>query len=200
MIASLCATVNNSPLKDKIMPRRLGSWFERQLIGSLRLFNTLLHVVLALALAVASIMVIMEFANQVLVAASGGSLIHDFLNALGILFLLWTLSSLIAAEINYVQGGKIQLAVFLEVAMITLLRSLITEPIQLIAGRNEPSAQPSFDVVHYGALLAAILVVGVIYYLIKVWENGQSHRPAGSHSLFALPKRAGHARVVGRYW
>jgi hypothetical protein len=44
------------------------------------------------------------------------------LQALGTLFIVWTLSSLIAAEINYVQTGVFHVVVFIEVAMITLLR------------------------------------------------------------------------------
>lgn len=137
---------------------------QQLLIANLKRFNSLLHILLAVALVVASIMVVMEFTLQVLAAVQAGELAEGFLHALGTLFIVWTLSSLISAEIEYVQTNRFHLRVFIEVAMITLLRSLIVEPIQVAAGVGDSNGH--FDIYHYGALLAAILVVGIVHRLI----------------------------------
>ena len=125
---------------------------------------------LALSLAVTCIMVVVEFLNQAVGAFQGGDLVHHFLGSLGILFLLWTLSTLITAEINYLKVGRIKLTVFVEVAMIGLLRSLIMEPVQVIVKNSNGTDQVGFDVTHYAALIGAILAVGIVYKLIRTAE------------------------------
>ncbi|NTW99518.1 MAG: hypothetical protein HGB35_06255, partial [Geobacteraceae bacterium] len=76
--------------------------FEDRMVRALRAFNHFLHVLLAIALVMASMMVLYEFVIAVLHAIQLNQLAHGFLQALGILFIVWTLSSLISAEINYV--------------------------------------------------------------------------------------------------
>ena len=103
--------------------------FEAYLLRSLHGFNHFLHALVAIALVIASLMVVWEFSVAVAHSFGKNDLAHGFLQALGSLFIVWTLSSLIAAEINYVQTGVFHVAVFIEVAMITLLRQLIVEPV-----------------------------------------------------------------------
>ncbi|TLU83105.1 MAG: hypothetical protein FDX30_08550 [Chlorobium sp.] len=143
--------------------------FEDRLLSALRAFNHILHALLAIALVLASIMVIWEFSVAVLQAIEHNNLAHGFLQALGTLFIVWTLSSLIAAEINYVQTGVFHVVVFIEVAMITLLRQLIVEPVKIVtAGGNLESV---FNPWHYGLLLAALLVTGVLHKLVTSSER-----------------------------
>jgi len=99
--------------------------FEDHLLTALRAFNHLLHAFLALALVMASLMVLWEFSVAVVHSVEMNNLAHGFLQSLGTLFIVWTLSSLISAEINYVQTGVFHVVVFIEVAMITLLRQLL---------------------------------------------------------------------------
>ncbi|NTU96857.1 MAG: phosphate-starvation-inducible PsiE family protein [Chlorobiaceae bacterium] len=140
------------------------STFEDRLLGALRAFNHILHALLALALVLASIMVIWEFSFAVYQSIEQNNLAHGFLQALGTLFIVWTLSSLIAAEINYVQTGVFHVVVFIEVAMITLLRQLIVEPVKIVtAGGN---LEQVFNAWHYGLLLAALLVIGILHKLV----------------------------------
>lgn len=134
---------------------------DANLIGLLKRFNSLLHILLAVALVVASLMIMVEFSAQVLAAVRAGELAQGFLHALGTLFIVWTLSSLISAEIEYIQTNRFHLRVFIEVAMIALLRNLIIEPIQIATGTKN-----DFDLWHYGALLIAILIVGVVHRLV----------------------------------
>lgn len=138
--------------------------FESKLVVALKWFNHILHALLAVALVMASLMVIWEFSASVLAAIHQGNIAHGFLQALGSLFIVWTLSSLISAEINFVQNGVFHLLVFIEVAIITLLRQLIVEPVQVATTASEKMTD--FSALHYGLVLAALLVVGILHKLI----------------------------------
>lgn len=138
--------------------------FENKLIAVLHGFNRLLHVLLAVALVVASLMVMWEFTHEVVRSLRQGMLAQGFLHALGTLFIVWTLSSLISAEVNYIQTHRFHVRVFIEVALITLLRQLLVEPVQTAVGTANP--QETFSVWHYGLLLAALLIVGVVHRLV----------------------------------
>lgn len=138
---------------------------ERLLIRSLKSFNGLLHVVLAVALVVASGMVVWEFCTEAWVAFQKDQLAHGFLHALGVLFIVWILSALISAEIDYVRTNRFHLRVFLEVAMITLLRQLIIRPVQAVAG--DVNLGDWQGVWQYGLLLAGLLAVAIAHRLIE---------------------------------
>lgn len=143
--------------------------FEERLIALLRGFNHFLHVLLAIALVLASMMVLWEFVVAVVHAVQMNQLAHGFLQALGTLFIVWTLSSLISAEINYVHKGVFHLLVFIEVAMITLLRQLIVDPVKLAtAGAN---INETVNLWHYGLVLASLMVIGVLHKIVSSSEK-----------------------------
>jgi uncharacterized membrane protein (DUF373 family) len=155
--------------------------FEDKLVATLRRFNHLLHALLAIALVIASVMVMWEFSVAVVHAVDQGNLAHGFLQALGTLFIVWTLSSLISAEIHFVQSGVFHLLVFIEVAIITLLRQLIVEPVQLATANHDLSSNAAL--VHYSLVLAALLVVGIVHKLVASSEGQtQSQRKGDSVS------------------
>lgn len=143
---------------------QLQARLELHLISALRWFNGLLHVLLAIALMVAAALVVWQFSTEVLDALRHGQLAKGFLHALGSLFIVWTLSSLISAEIEYVVTSRFQLRVFIEVAMITLLRQLIVEPVQAVAGGVDITQE--VNLWYYAMILVAILVVGVVHRLV----------------------------------
>lgn len=138
--------------------------FEQKLINGMKNFNQLIHVLLALALGVACVMVIWDFGIKATEAWQAGNAATGFFHALGSLFILWTLSTLISAEMSYLQTGHIYVRVFVEVAMISVIREMIVQPVQVIsAGQSESDFNP----VHYGLLLAALLVIGIVYRLVS---------------------------------
>ncbi|MFA5824956.1 MAG: phosphate-starvation-inducible PsiE family protein [Gallionellaceae bacterium] len=139
--------------------------FEQKLINSMKNFNQLIHVLLALALVVACVMVIWDFGLKAADAWQAGNATNGFFHALGSLFILWTLSTLISAEMSYLQTGRIYVRVFVEVAMISVIREMIVQPVQVISSPNGNEA--NFNPVHYGLLLAALLVIGVVYKLVS---------------------------------
>ncbi|NTV01584.1 MAG: hypothetical protein HGB04_02205 [Chlorobiaceae bacterium] len=147
--------------------------FEERLVRALQAFNHFLHVLLAIALVMASMMVLYEFVMAVVHAVQLNKLAQGFLQALGTLFIVWTLSSLISAEINYVQNGVFHLVVFIEVAMITLLRQLIVEPVKVATAGQNP--EQLFNPLHYGLLLASLLVIGVLHKIVSSSEKRDLH-------------------------
>jgi uncharacterized membrane protein (DUF373 family) len=142
--------------------------FEQKLINSMKNFNQFIHVLLALALGIACIMVIWDFGARALDAWNAGNATSGFFHALGSLFILWTLSTLISAEMHYLQTGRTSVRVFVEVAMISVIREMIVQPVQVISAPG--GSGPIFSPLHYGLLLAALLVIGVVYKLISSTE------------------------------
>lgn len=147
------------------MEARMKINFEANLLTILKNFNHFLHAMLAFALVVASLMVMWEFTSAVLTSVFENNIAHGFLQALGSLFIVWTLSSLISAEINYVQTGVFQLTVFIEVAIITLLRQLIVEPVQAVATNGMALSEQA--IMQHLLVLAALLIVGVVHKLVS---------------------------------
>src|ERR1039457_2127718 len=82
-------------------------WFESTMDAA----NGLLHVFMALALLIASVLLIWQFAADVIQTLRSGQVAQGFLQALGNLFILWVLSSLISAEVRYMHSGHFSLLV-----------------------------------------------------------------------------------------
>ncbi|MDD4929139.1 MAG: phosphate-starvation-inducible PsiE family protein [Gallionella sp.] len=139
--------------------------FEQKLISGMKNFNQFIHVLLALALGVACVMVIWDFGVRATDAWNAGNATSGFFHALASLFILWTLSTLISAEMNYLLTGRTSVRVFVEVAMISVIREMIVQPVQVVSTPGGHDA--GFSPLHYGLLLAALLVIGVVYRLVS---------------------------------
>ena len=131
-------------------------WFESTMDAA----NRLVHVFMALALLVVSALLIWQFIADVAQTVRSGQVTRGFLQALGNLFILWVLSSLIAAEVRYMRTGHFSVLVFIEAALITLLRQLIIIPVES-AGHLEAAAWT------YGLITAAVVAVGLTDYLLR---------------------------------
>jgi uncharacterized membrane protein (DUF373 family) len=162
--------------------------FEDRLLSALRAFNHLLHAFLAIALVLASLMVVWEFSVAVVHSVEMNNLAHGFLQSLGTLFIVWTLSSLISAEINYVQTGVFHVVVFIEVAMITLLRQLIVEPVRTATAGQ--SVEQLFNPWHYGLLLASLLVIGILHKLVTSSEKKAPEQEESDNKLTGTGNRS----------
>ncbi len=142
-------------------------WFESTMDAA----NRLLHVFMALALLIASILLIWQFLADVVQTLKSGQVAQGFVQALGNLFILWVLSSLISAEVRYMRTGYFSVLVFIEAALITLLRQLIIIPAES-AGHLESSAWT------YGLITAAVVAVSLTYYLVRrtsTCDGGDGH-------------------------
>lgn len=147
---------------------------EDKLIRWMKHFNQFIHILLAVALAIACVMVIWDFGLRASDAFRAGNQANGFFHALGSLFILWTLSTLISAEMNYLQTGRTSVRVFVEVALISVIREMIVQPVQVVS--SPTSADATFNPLHYGLLLAALLVIGVVYRLIGSQPRDEEKR------------------------
>lgn len=136
-----------SPMQVPIEP-------EAFMLGLMRRLNRLLHIVVGLALLVSAIIVIGLFAHDVWTVITG-SVAGGFLNALGTLLILWTLSELINAEVRYLRGENIRVAVFIEVAIAATIRKLLVVSAEGV------------DLTHSATYILTLLTLGVVYWLLN---------------------------------
>lgn len=119
--------------------------------------NGFAHLVLGLALAAAVFLFTWLFFDDVIKSFGHENMAQGFLHGLGSLMLLWTVSALISAEIRYIQGHPLTLDTFVEVAIVVLLRKLITMPVQSAA------LSPHEFILWVGAAV----LLGVMYLVVR---------------------------------
>lgn len=121
-------------------------------------FSQSMNLVLVLALIGLTIGVVWLFVIDVGKLLSG-DLERGIIGALGSLLLLWVIIELMNTEISHLKGGKFHISVFIGVALVTTIRET------MIATLKHEQA----DVIYY--LVAAILVIGVVYWLVVRTED-----------------------------
>jgi len=142
--------------------------FNRSAIAVLRWTSNLAHAVISLALVVATVTIAVFFFYEVYAALQIDSLIKGFLHALGILLLLWTMVELINTEIRYLQGEGIDVAVFIEVALVVVVREIIMLPVK----------DTELQWIDIGMWTGAATLLGVTFLLVRVgqrWQQMKSH-------------------------
>lgn len=88
-----------------------------------------------------------------------GDLERGIIGALGSLLLLWVIIELMNTEISHLKGGKFHISVFIGVALVTTIRETMIATLK----HEKP------DVIYY--LIAAILVIGFVYWLVVRTED-----------------------------
>ena len=154
-------------MSDQNFPQQLHA-INRVTISAMLWLNGVAHIIIGLALALSVLMFTWLFFVDLREAVEANNLVHGFLHSLGTLMLLWTVSSLITAEIRYLEGGKLEVDTFVVVALVGMLRKVITLPVL-------EKAPPMTEVVLWegGALL-----LGALYLLVR-WA--QRIRPQDEH-------------------
>lgn len=146
--------------KRKEMPDRLPEELNKvsyYIIKAMRWLNGFAHIIIGLSLAISVLMFTWLFFAEVKEAIYAHNLVHGFLHALGTLMLLWSISALISAEIRYLQGGKLEVETFVEVALVVVLRKVIVMPVQEITPTTE-------ELVMW---VGASLVLGILFVLVR---------------------------------
>lgn len=119
------------------------------------------HAVISLALMVATVIIAIFFFHEIYTAIKVHTLIKGFLHALGILLLLWTMVELISTEIRYLQGEKIDVAIFIEVALIVVVREIIMLPLEA----------ESLDWANIGMWTGAATLLGLTYLFVRIGQH-----------------------------
>ena len=142
-----------------------GNFFMQQLstntIKVLQYTGSLAHVVISLALVAATLLIVVFFFHEIYNAVKIHTLIKGFLHALGILLLLWTMVELINTEINFLRGAGVDVAVFVEVALVVVVREIIMIPVS--------ETKPVWTDV--GMWTGAATLLGLTYLLVRFGQS-----------------------------
>jgi len=144
-------TINEVKLPDGLRP------FNNFVLDVMSWLNGLAHLVLGLALGASVLLFTWLFIQDIVTAMSADNLAQGFLHGLGTLMLLWTVSALITAEIRYMRGHKLNVDTFVEVAIVVLVRKLITMPVQ----STLPSPQD------YLLWVGSAVLLGLMYLIVR---------------------------------
>lgn len=117
----------------------------------------LTHIVISLALVSATALLTALFFHDIYMAIQSHSLIKGFLHALGILLLLWTMVELINTELDHLRGGAIDVAIFIEVALVVVVREIIMLPVA--------ETHPTW--IDLSMWSGAAFLLGLTYYLVR---------------------------------
>lgn len=88
-----------------------------------------------------------------------GELYEGIISSLGSLLILWVMIELMNTEISHLKGGKFHISIFIGVALVTMIRETMIATLK----HERPES------VYY--LIAAILVIGFIYWLVTKAEE-----------------------------
>ncbi len=123
-----------------------------------RLVSATMNLVLILALIGLTLGVVGLFAYDVRNLITG-NLEHGIISALGSMLILWVMIELMNTEIAHLKGGELHISVFIGVALVTIIRETMIATLK----HERP------ETIYY--LIAAILVIGVVYWLVKRTEG-----------------------------
>jgi uncharacterized membrane protein (DUF373 family) len=121
-------------------------------------FSQVTNFVLVFALIGLTIGVVWLFFQDV-AGIFSGDIEHGIISALGSMLLLWLMIELMSTEISHLKGGKFHISVFVGVALVTMIRET------MIATLRHEKAES----VYY--LIAAILVIGFVYWIVSRTED-----------------------------
>lgn len=151
--------LNSTYHEEEIRQKFLSARMDSVLISAAERFMYGLNIVLVLALIGLSLGVVGLFATEIysLLARLGG-FEQNVLSTLGTLLIIWVMIELMRTEIKYLRGERFHVEVFVSVALVTFIRELL---VASLAGES---------ILKLALMLAAILVLGVVYFLISRTE------------------------------
>ncbi|MFW5931102.1 MAG: phosphate-starvation-inducible PsiE family protein, partial [Desulfosalsimonas sp.] len=76
------------------------------------------------------------------------------IRALGSLLILWMMVELLHAQIEQLKGGAFHVSLFVDLALVAFIRKLFVASLE------------DKDPLSFGLLIGAILVLGLVYYLL----------------------------------
>lgn len=131
---------------------------ESFLIAFATRFSYGLNLILVIGLVGLGIMVMGLFAYDIM-HVFDGNIEKGLLSTLGSLLMLWVVIELVDTEIKHLRGGKFAINVFISVALVAVIRKI------LVTSLSSENVEAQLS------LIAAVAVLGVIYWLIAKVEK-----------------------------
>lgn len=152
----LSSTYHDEEIKKRFLTARMDS----ALILFAERFTYGINIVLVLALIGLSLSIIGLFASEVYALLTNmAGFETKVLTALGTLLIIWVMIELMSTEIKYLKGERFHIEIFVSVALVAFIRELL---IASLAGEQTGKLV---------LLLSAILILGVVYFLISRTEG-----------------------------
>ena len=130
--------------------------FEAMIARYVNQFIRIMHVVFSLALVITVALTMFVFAQDIYHIFVSGNLVEGTVHALGSLLVLWTLSELLHSESRALIGERIQVTVFIEVAIAAFVRKL------LVASTEGVTLEGA------AVYLVSLLVLSIVYGILHV--------------------------------
>lgn len=151
----LVSSYHEEEIKRIFLTKRM----DNALIRFAERFTYGLNLVLILALIGLSLGVVALFVKDLQAIVISKEIEKGIIPLLGTLLMIWVMVELMGTEIKYLRGERFRIEIFISVALVAIIRELLIatlahEPLQKV-----------------GMLLAAILILGVVYYLISRTET-----------------------------
>lgn len=124
-------------------------------------FIRTLHVMFSMALIITVVLTLIIFAADIYQIFLSGNLATGTIHALGSLLVLWTLSELLHSEVRSLMGERIQVSIFIEVAIAAFVRKLL-----VISTEGVPLMDASI-------YLVSLLVLGIVYWILHTPNKPQ---------------------------
>lgn len=121
-------------------------------------FSQATNLLLVVALIGLTLGVVWLFVQDVMNLLAG-DVERGIISALGSMLLLWLMIELMNTEISHLKGGKFHISVFIGVALVTMIRETMIATLK----HDRPES------IYY--LIAAILVIGLVYWLVVKTES-----------------------------
>ncbi|MBI5048435.1 MAG: phosphate-starvation-inducible PsiE family protein [Deltaproteobacteria bacterium] len=154
--------ITSSFIEEEIKTFFLSERVESYLIQFANRFAYGLNLILVMGLVIMGIMVMGLFVYDVTHIFTG-DIEKGLLGTLGSLLMMWVVIELVDTEVKHLKGGKFAIRVFISVALVAVIRKLLVSTLKAEAVESHLSL----------ILIAAIAVLGIIYWLIAKTEKAE---------------------------
>ena len=156
----MTSSYREAELKKVFLSKKAEYWMVRWAERIMHGLNLLLMIgLLALAAGVAALL------STDIYFALSSSVEQGVIRALGSLLILWMMVELLHAQVEQLKGGKFHVRIFVDLAMVAFIRKIFVASLE------------DEDPWSFGLLIAALLVLGIIYYLLS---NSERQKPGSS--------------------
>jgi uncharacterized membrane protein (DUF373 family) len=151
----MSASYLEEELKKEFVSHRL----ESKLVRATERFTYGLNLILVVALAGVSLLVVVQFGWDLL-HIFDGNIEKGVLSALGTLLILWMMIELMGNEIRNLKGGRFNILLFVGVIMVALIREILISTL-----RHDALETQAF-------LAGTLLILGIVYFLVSKSQRG----------------------------
>ena len=150
--------LTSSYIEEEIKTYFLSERVESYLIQFANRFAYGLNLILVMSLVIMGVMVIGLFVYDV-THLFYGDIEKGLLSTLGSLLMMWVIIELMDTEVKHLKGGKFAIKIFISVALVAVIRKLLITTLKTEAVEAQV------------ILIAAIAVLGIVYWLISKVEK-----------------------------